>query len=77
MSRDICIYLEFLTDAHREQICSAAAEAGFVPHFFTLDQFEEASACLQHCEVLFAHSPELLRTAPASLQPMACSKATG
>ena len=73
MSRDICIYLEFLTDAHREQICSAAAEAGFVPHFFTLDQFEEASACLQHCEVLFAHSPELLRTAPASLQWYACS----
>ena len=73
MSRDICIYLEFLTDAHREQICSAAAEAGFVPHFFTLDQFEEVSACLQHCEVLFAHSPELLRTAPASLQWYACS----
>lgn len=28
---------------------------------------------MQHCEVLFAHSPELLRTAPASLQWYCCS----
>ena len=49
MSRDICIYQEFLTEAHRGQIQAACQETGFTPHFFTLDQFEEAKACLQHC----------------------------
>lgn len=73
MSRDICIYQEFLTDAHRAQIEKAAGEAGFVPYFFTLDQFEEAKACVQHCEVLYAHSPELLRAAPATLKWYCCS----
>ena len=73
MSRNICIYQEFLREAHKDQISRAAAEAGFVPHFFTLDQFEEAKACLQDCEVLYAHSPELLRTAPASLKWYCCS----
>lgn len=75
MSRDICICLEFLNDAHREAILSAAAQAGFVPHFFTPDEFEEARECLQHCEVLYAHSPELLREAPASLKWYCCAYA--
>lgn len=73
MSREICIYQEFLTDAHKAQIRKAADQAGFVPHFFTLDQFEEARECVQHCEVLYAHSPELLRAAPASLKWYCCS----
>lgn len=73
MSRDICIYLEFLTDAHKQTIRAAAQVAGFTPHFFTLDQFDEARACVQNCEVLFAHSPDLLRAAPASLQWYCCS----
>lgn len=73
MSRDICIYQEFLTDAHRAQIEKAAGAAGFVPHFFTLDQFEAAQACVQRCEVLYAHSPELLRAAPATLKWYCCS----
>ena len=73
MSRDICIYQEFLTKAHRAQIQAACQETGFTPHFFTLDQFEEAKACLQHCEVLYAHSAELLREAPAGLQWYCCS----
>ena len=73
MSRDLCVYLEFLTEAHKEQICRTAEDAGFTPHFFDLDQFEEAKACLQHCEVLYAHSPELLRTAPPSLKWYCCS----
>ena len=73
MSRDICIYLEFLTDAHRRQIEAAAEETGFTPHFFTLDQFEEARDCLQRCEVLYAHSVDLLRAAPASLKWYCCS----
>ena len=73
MSRNICIYQEFLTDAHKAQIQKTAEEAGFVPHFFTLDQFEEAKACVQDCEVLYAHSPDLLRTAPSSLKWYCCS----
>lgn len=73
MSRDICIYQEFLTDAHKAQIQKAAGAAGFVPHFFTLEQFEEATECLQHCEVLYAHSPDLLRAAPAALKWYCCS----
>ena len=73
MSRNICIYQEFLTDAHKAQIQETAETLGFVPHFFTLDQFEEARACLQDCEVLYAHSPDLLRAAPASLKWYCCS----
>ena len=41
---------------------------GLHPHFFNLDQFEEAKDCLQHCEVLYAHSADLLRAAPATLK---------
>ena len=75
MSRDICICQEFLTEAHRAKIRSAADQAGLVPHFFTPDQFEEAKACLQDCEILYAHSPDLLREAPASLNWYCCSYA--
>ncbi len=75
MSRDICVYQDFLTEAHRARITQAAQAAGFVPHFFTSEQFEEAKACLQRCEVLFAQAPELLRTAPAALQWYSCSSA--
>ena len=71
--REICIYLEFLTEDHKRQIRETAGAAGFLPHFFPLDQFEEAKACLQRCEVLYAHSPDLLRTAPASLRWYCCS----
>lgn len=75
MSRDVCICQEFLTEAHRAKIRSAADQAGFVPHFFTPEQFDEARACLQHCEVLYAHSPELLHSAPTSLKWYCCSYA--
>lgn len=75
MCRDICIYQGFLTPTHQAQIQKAAESAGFVPHFFTLDQFDQARHCLQHCEVLYAQSPELLRAAPASLQWYCCSSA--
>ena len=75
MSRDICIYQEFLTDRHKEQIRAAAQTAGFLPHFFTPEQFQEAKDCLQHCEVLYAHSVDLLRAAPAGLQWYCCSYA--
>ena len=75
MNRNICIYQEFLTDAHKAQIEAAAGAAGFTPHFFTLDQFEEAKACLQSCEVLYAHSVDLMRAAPATLKWYCCSYA--
>ena len=73
MSRDICVYLEFLTPAHKAQIEKAAQETGFSVHFFDLDQFEEARTCLQHCEVLYAHDMALLKAAPPSLQWYCCS----
>ena len=73
MSRNICIYQEFLTDAHKAQIQKTAEDLGFAPHFFTLDQFEEAKACVQDCEILYAHSPDLLRAAPATLKWYCCS----
>ena len=73
MSRNICIYQEFLTDAHKAQIQKTAEELGFTPHFFTLDQFEEAKACVQDCEILYADSPDLLRAAPATLKWYCCS----
>ena len=75
MSREICIYQEFLTEAHRAKIQETAREAGFTPHFFTLEQSEEARACLQHCEVLFAHSVDMLRAAPATLKWYCCAYA--
>ena len=73
MNRNICIYQEFLTEAHKDRIRETARRTGFTPHFFNLDQFEEAKDCLQHCEVLYAHSADLLRTAPASLRWYCCS----
>lgn len=71
--REICVCLEFLSDAHRDRIRRTAETQGFQAHFFTPDQFAEAKACLQHCEILYAHSPELLREAPASLKWYCCS----
>jgi phosphoglycerate dehydrogenase-like enzyme len=73
--RDICVYQEFLTEAHKVRIRETAEDWGFTPHFFTLDQFEEAKTCLQGCEILYAHNPELLRAAPASLKWYCCSYA--
>ncbi|MBP3485602.1 MAG: D-2-hydroxyacid dehydrogenase, partial [Oscillospiraceae bacterium] len=73
MCRDICIFQEFLTDAHKKRITDTAAAAGFTPYFFTLDQRAEAEACVQHCEVLYAHDVPLLRAAPVTLKWYCCS----
>lgn len=73
--RTICVYQEFLTEAHKRRIRETAEPLGFTPRFFTLDQFEEAKACLQDCEILYAHSVDLLREAPASLKWYCCSYA--
>ena len=73
--RNICVYQDFLEEAHRAQIRGTAEPLGFTAHFFGPGQFEEARACLQDCEVLYAHDPNLLRTAPASLKWYCCSYA--
>ena len=75
MSRDICIFQSFLTPAHKAQITAAAEAAGMTPYFFTKDQFNAARDCVQHCEVLYAASPDLLRTAPATLKWYCASSA--
>ena len=74
MSRHLCIYQEFLTEEHRSLIRKTAEENGFIPHFFhPNDQLEEARACLQDCEVLYAHHMDLLRAAPSTLNWYCCS----
>lgn len=73
MTRDLCVCLEFLTVQHRMRIRETAVEAGFVPYFFTPEELEEAKLCVQHCEILYAHSLELLRAAPPSLRWYCCS----
>ena len=73
--KNICICQDFLTEVHKQRIRGTAEAAGFTPRFFTQDQFEEAKAWLQNCEVLYAQSPELLRSAPASLKWYCCSYA--
>ncbi len=75
MSRNICIYQDFITDAYRAQIDRAAEAAGFTTHYFTSDQFEEAKACVQDCEILYAQAPNLLRAAPATLKWYCASSA--
>ena len=75
MSRNICVCLSFLEETHKRLIREAAEQAGFTPHFFTLDQLEEAKTCLQDCEILYAHTPSLLKAAPASLKWYCCAYA--
>ena len=73
MNRNICVCLEFLTDEHRAQIEQTARKNGFAVRFFTPEQETEASAFLPECEVLYAHSVELARSAPATLKWYCCS----
>ena len=73
MSRELCVYLDFLTPAQRQSICDTARETGFTPHFFSTDQFDQALAALERCEVLFAHSPALFFAAPDTLRWYCCA----
>lgn len=57
MNREVCIFQDFLTDAHKAQITRTAQDAGFVPHFFTSSQFDEAKACLQHARCSMPSPP--------------------
>lgn len=73
MSRNICVYQDFLDDRHRQQIEASAGASGFSVRFFSPDEFHAAKDYVQSCEILYAHSPELLRAAPASLKWYCCS----
>lgn len=68
MERNICVFQDFLTQAHRERIDAAARAAKMHVRYFATGQFEEAKEHLQHCEVLYAQSPQLLRAAPPTLR---------
>ena len=73
MNRNICVCLEFLTEEHRAQIEETARKCGFAVRFFTPEQEAEARAVLPECEVLYAHSVELARSATATLNWYCCS----
>lgn len=75
MARHICIYMGFLTEAHKQQIRDTAEPLGFTPHFFDVEQFDEARDCLQNCEILYSHTPDMLQAAPSTLQWFCCSNA--
>ena len=75
MSRDICLYLEFLEPHHKAMIDAVCARTGFTPHYFTLDQRAEAEECLQHAEIFYAHDVPMLRSAPDTLKWYCCSYA--
>ena len=76
MHGDICVFQDFLTPVHRARIDAASDAAGMKVHYFTTDQFEEARACVQHCEVLYTASSRLLRAAPAGLR-WCCTSSAG
>ena len=75
MSRNLCVCLDFLTESHKALIETTAKQYGFTVRFFSTTQQDEAAAWLQECEILYAHSPELLRRAPATLQWYCCAYA--
>ena len=75
MSRNICVFQDFMTEEYESMIRTAASEAGFDVRFFTESQFEEAKAFLPEVEILYAQSPKLLREAPANLKWYCASSA--
>lgn len=71
MSRKICVCLEFLTDELKREISETAGNNGFSVEFF--DRESDAGAALSDCEVLFAHSADLVKKAPATLKWYCCA----
>ena len=61
MSRDICVCLDFLTDAHKAKITAVAEKGGFTPHFFTMAQIDEAAKVGENAEILYSCTPKLLK----------------
>lgn len=75
MSRNICVYLDYLTPEHEQTLLTCAKEQGFDMKFFVPGQREQAIDYVQSCEILIANSPKVLQAAPASLQWLACPNA--
>lgn len=73
--RRICVCLEFLSDDHRRAIRKAAETHGFEARIFEREDDPDLLPYLAQAEVLFAHSPALLRQAPATLRWYCCSYA--
>lgn len=74
MSRDICVYLDFITAAHRAQIEKIAAAGGMEVHFFTSAQFDQAHACAKQAEIVYANVPDILKDC-AGLKWYCCANA--
>lgn len=74
MSGNICVYQDFLSDAHRAQIERTAAKGGMRAAFFTSDLLDEAMAFVPEAEVLYASAPKLLKAGKA-LRWYCCSTA--
>ena len=49
MSRNICVFQNFITEEYEAMIREAAGKAGFGVRFFTEAQFDEALAFLPEC----------------------------
>ena len=61
MARDICVCLDFLTDAHKAQIERTARSGGMNVRFFTTAQLDEAAAFGRTAEVLYSCVPKLFK----------------
>lgn len=61
MAKDICVCLDFLTDAHKQKISDLAHSGGYSVHFFDSSQEDQAAECGKEAEILYAGSPRLLR----------------
>ncbi len=56
MSREICVYLEFLEPHHIEKIAAVAAAGGMTARFFGKGDGEAAMACARQAEVIYSTS---------------------
>ncbi|MBR2835659.1 MAG: D-2-hydroxyacid dehydrogenase [Coriobacteriales bacterium] len=74
-SRHICVCLEFLSEEHKQVIADAAHNFGFDVRFFEDEKDAGLAECLREAEVLFAHSPELVRAASDKLSWYCCAYA--
>jgi len=73
--RRICVCLEFLSGAHRRKIHEAASLAGYEVRFFSREDDPELLPYLQESQILFGHSVNLVRQAPATLAWYCCAYA--
>ena len=73
--RRICVCLEFLSDNHRRSMREAAERCGFEVAIFESEDDPALPSYLAQSEVLFAHSPALLRQAPPTLRWYCCAYA--